>query len=331
MIYPADELSEMSGADITSLTFYKSSTNTNSWGTASFQVYLTEVGSTTLSAYVGMTGATVVYEGGIDAAGGEIQVTIDFDTPYHYDGGNLLVGIYETQTGSYSSAYWYGESVTGASASGYNSTSPASATFNQRNFLPKTTFAYSGGGAPAGDRLHVAYMDGETQIVDRLDLGTRPANAWMEPFRFTMFNEGPNVTVTILDVTPSDGLFTFGGEELPFTVVRNGEVELTASTNATQAGLIERQFVAITEGNRAAHIWPITVNIYAPEVPDVWELACQEATTFPFVEVPATAHNTVLHNDYTLPFPEIPEGVDAVYKLTFAQDQMVNGKECNPS
>ena len=32
----------------------------------------------------------------------------------------------------------------------------------------------------------------------------------------------------------------------------------------------------------------------------------------------------MLHNDYTLPFPEIPEGLDAVYKLTFDEDQILN-------
>jgi len=173
MIYPATELFTMAGADINGLTFYKSSTSTSSWGSASFQVYLKEVDNTTLDAYIGMTNATIVYEGGIDAAGGEIQVTINFTTPYHYNGGNLLVGIYETATGSYSSAYWYGENVSGASASGYNSSNPANATFNQRNFLPKTTFAYTGGGG-VGDQLHVKYMDGAEEVVDRLDLGVRP-------------------------------------------------------------------------------------------------------------------------------------------------------------
>lgn len=142
MIYPAAVLTEMIGSDISSLTFYKTSSNTNSWGSASFQIYVTEVPNTTLNGYIGMEDATIVYSGSIDAAGGERTVTIDFITPYHYFGGNLLVGVYETVTGSYSSAYWYGESVTGASVSGYNSSSPANANYNQRNFLPKTTFSY---------------------------------------------------------------------------------------------------------------------------------------------------------------------------------------------
>ncbi|KWW26644.1 MAG: Uncharacterized protein AUK63_2564, partial [bacterium P3] len=146
------------------------------------------------------------------------------------------------------------------------------------------------------------------------------------PFNFTMYSEGPVYTVNVLDFTPSDGMFSVEGEELPFQVRNGQDVELTLTCNGTEAGAIERQFVAITEGNRAAHIWPVMVELYTPLCPDVWEMACEEATEFPFVEVPQTAHNMQLHNDYTLPFPEIPEGYDAVYKLEFANDMVLNAE-----
>ncbi len=140
-----------------------------------------------------------------------------------------------------------------------------------------------------------------------------------------MYSEGPNYTVNVLDFTPSDGMFAVEGEELPFQVAPSADVDLLMSTTENaQAGLIQRQFVAITEGIRAAHIWPVVVEMYDPQVPDVVEYPCEEATTFPFVETPIQAHNTTLHNDYTLPFPEIPEGYDAVYKLVFANDMMLN-------
>ena len=135
------------------------------------------------------------------------------------------------------------------------------------------------------------YMDGEEEVIDSLNLGVRPINAWMEPFEFTMYTEGRQYTVTVLDFTPSDGMFSVEGQELPFQVVDEEGVQLTMATNATEAGIVERQFVAITEGNRSAHIWPVVVELYEPLTPDVWELACEEATEFPFVEVPQTAHN----------------------------------------
>ncbi|MBR5725288.1 MAG: hypothetical protein IKX56_00985, partial [Muribaculaceae bacterium] len=321
-VMPADELTAMSNGDITAMKFYASQSSV-SWGSANFQVFMTEVGSTSISAFNGP--GTVVYEGALSISGGEMNVT--FTTPYHYNGGNLLIGFYNTVEGSYVTSTWYGESVSGASVQGYSYSSLSAINPTQRNFLPKTTFTYSGGGGGGSvDQLHVKYMDGDVEVVDSLNLGVRPAGAWMEPFNFTMYTEGRTYTVNVLDFTPSDGMFTVAGEELPFQVVRDEDVALTMTTNGTAAGTINRQFVAITAGDRAAHIWPVTVELYAPEVPDVWEMACEEATRFPFVEIPANAHHTVLHNDYTLPFPEIPEGVDAVYKLVFTQDQMLNAE-----
>ena len=346
LVYPAAELSSMNGGDINSLSFYKSSNSTSSWGAASFQVYLKEVTNTTLNDYIGMTGATVVYEGSIDAEGGERQVTINFTTPYHYNGGNLLVGIYQTVEGSYSSAYWYGESVTGASASGYNGSSAANATFNQRDFLPKTTFTYGGGGGGTADILTLSYNGNE---VNDLYLGALPGYvdaivspnwqgpAWMEPKTVYLVNDNDTpYEISVLDFTPSDGLFvveTWDGE--PFTIAAHDSVALGIKLYATPdvtGTLLERQFVAIYNGTRTAMVWPISADVYSPYCPDIYELALNVdpvTTGWPFVNVPLVTLQTsdptaVLHNDYTLPFPEIPEGYDAVYKLEFENDVLLS-------
>jgi len=150
-VYPADMLSSINGGAITSITYYISTPATAAWSPAVFNVYMKEVSSTTLSEYYTSTGATVVYTGALDATGTEM--TINFTTPYTYQGGNLLVGIEETTTGTYKTAYFYGEDVTGCSASGYNSSSVASASFNQRNFMPKTTFSCGS----KGDRAPIKY------------------------------------------------------------------------------------------------------------------------------------------------------------------------------
>ncbi len=143
MVYPATELAAMNGGDINSLKFYASQSSV-SWGSAIFQVFVAEVADATISDFAGP--GTVVYEGALSIVGGEMVV--NFTTPYHYNGGNLLVGVYQTTTGSYVTSSWYGETVTGASISGYDYSSLSSISAIQRNFLPKTTFAYttSGGG-----------------------------------------------------------------------------------------------------------------------------------------------------------------------------------------
>ena len=101
-----------------------------------------EVSNTTLSAYTGYADATVVYEGALD--GTQETMTVTFATPYHYNGGNLLVGVYNTVIGDYHSSSFYGVEATGACVQGYSYSSLDGVTTNVRNFLPKTTFTYGG-------------------------------------------------------------------------------------------------------------------------------------------------------------------------------------------
>ena len=140
MVYPATELSVMADANINSLTFYTSTKASGLWG-ATYQVFIKEVDYTTIGSYSGVEDATIVYEGALDGRGDEMK--IDFNTPYYYNGGNLLVGIYEIVTGSWKDVYWYGETVSGASIQGNSADGLANCAANQRNFLPKTSFAFT--------------------------------------------------------------------------------------------------------------------------------------------------------------------------------------------
>ena len=154
MVYPADELAEMNGAEISSMTFYASQESVN-WG-AEFQVFLVEVTDATISAFNGP--GTVVYEGPLTIA--DNQMTVEFSTSYTYGGGNLLVGIYLTSRGDYITSSWYGETVSDASVQGYSYSSLDAVSAAQRNFLPKTTFLYQGDG-PVCDKP-------ETFVVDNI-------------------------------------------------------------------------------------------------------------------------------------------------------------------
>ena len=142
MIYPESMIEEMNGGDITSLTYYISSSATGPWTGDVFNVYLMEVPATTMTSYYTSANATIVYTGALDGQG--TTMTINFDTPYTYTGGNLLVGIEETTCSTWKSCSFYGITATGASASGYSSSALSAVTFNQRNFLPKTTFVCGG-------------------------------------------------------------------------------------------------------------------------------------------------------------------------------------------
>ena len=146
-IIPASQLTDMVGGTISAITFYPSSvaTTSSTWTNTSQTVFIKEVSSTTLGgSYSGTTGATVVKQALLDMPTAGTAYTITFDTPYTYNGGNLLIGVYNTNKGSYNKVEWYGTSnlTSGVSAYGNNSSSLNSVGYNAQSFLPKTTFTY---------------------------------------------------------------------------------------------------------------------------------------------------------------------------------------------
>lgn len=138
-IIPATDLTAMLYGNINKLIFYASNANVN-WGAATFDVYVTETNETTLSSLVDYSTMTQVYAGSLSISNNKMEVT--FTTPYLYMGGNLMIGFDQTLEGDYASSNWYGVSATGASMGGYGTS------VTQRNFLPKTTIAYTPGTAP---------------------------------------------------------------------------------------------------------------------------------------------------------------------------------------
>lgn len=139
-IIPASTLVSMQWGNINKLTFYASQTSV-SWGKATFLVYLSEVEETTIASLKDWGTLQQVYEGSLSISDQKMVITLA--TPYQYEGGNLLVGINQSVSGSYSSSSWYGVTASGASLGGYGTS------ISQQNFLPKTTIDYTQGTAPA--------------------------------------------------------------------------------------------------------------------------------------------------------------------------------------
>ncbi|MCR5444902.1 MAG: C10 family peptidase [Bacteroidales bacterium] len=167
-IYPATVLAATTplpaGASITALTYYLA-TPASSAMDGTFTVKLTEVSNTTLSGFVSVNNATTVYTGTLDATGSEMTIT--FTTPYTYNGGNLLVEVSETvHSSNYPSATYQGVNTTGASWQGYSYSSVEAITGSGRDFMPKTTFAYTGGNSGssfcAAPLITVDSVDGRT-------------------------------------------------------------------------------------------------------------------------------------------------------------------------
>ena len=153
-VIPADDLGEMRGGTITSLKYYTSATNIPYTAVSKAQVYLMEVDYTTMTALEPQENGEIVYEGYFElvSEGEGGSLTIEFNTPFNYSGGNLLIGIDNTEDLGYKNISFYGQSITGAAWGGSSGTSLASVTGSQRNFIPQTTFTYTPGSGPVCDR-----------------------------------------------------------------------------------------------------------------------------------------------------------------------------------
>ena len=149
-VIPAEDLTDMEGGQISEIKFYTNSQNVPYTTVSSVDVYLMEVDYTSISAYEAKADAQIVYSGFIEfvSADGGGETTITFESPYTYNGGNLLIGCENTTDAGYKFIYFYGQTVNNASISASNSSSLANVTPTQRNFIPKTTFTYTPG-APA--------------------------------------------------------------------------------------------------------------------------------------------------------------------------------------
>ena len=143
-IIPAAQLVELEWDSITSLTFYGSFTSTSktTWGDAEFDVYVAEAPEATMSALVEWSSMDKVLASAKLALVND-QMVVTFAEPYQYQGGNLMIGIYQTVNGSWANVNWLGVTATGASFGGYSNS------VSQRNFLPKMTITYLPGQEPA--------------------------------------------------------------------------------------------------------------------------------------------------------------------------------------
>ena len=180
--------------------------------------------------------------------------------------------------------------------------------------------------------------DNAYESIDRL-LIERPNGAWMEPYHFQLYNDGTeDVEVVLIDFLHNNGYFSMAeGTEYPFTVAATGRpgVDLYINTNIDWTDTEEiNSLLAVNTTERSTHLYQILAAPYQPYCPDVWEKAYNIGTIGAEREWSmwtSEMWNEVnpnepyeLHDNYTLPFSEIPEGYDAVMKFTLTHDMMLN-------
>jgi hypothetical protein len=238
-VIPAADLADVAGGTISALKFYTTSSNMPYTTVSTFDFYMKEVDYTTISAYETKESCELVYSGTGDfvTAGEGGMITITFNTPYTYNGGNLLIGCENTSDSGYKNIYFYGTTVTGASISGSNSSSTSGATATQQNFIPQTTFVYeAGGGAGGNDNPYTSVTwsnvlpkDIETTVV----LNAHVPDVSPEGVTVTFTNTFENSTFMVtLDETGTDTITDF----------RKGEYLVTFSFDGYNSSVFEEEY-----------------------------------------------------------------------------------------
>ena len=150
VIYPAGQLTQLEGKDITGLTFYIANEGGSvmNGGELSFFLGVVDVSEYSTVSPFRIPESNLTLVGTLPMTQGESQIAVNFDTPFAYAGGNLALMVKVTQAGTVSgtgSFYGVKTSVPSAVYGGNQ--------YFTEQFYPKTTFTYEETSAPAAVTL----------------------------------------------------------------------------------------------------------------------------------------------------------------------------------
>ena len=145
VIYPANELTDMVGKEITKLEFYATAPIGVTDGDLEYALDIVDATEfATATPYELSENAVVGHS--IPVNGSEVYV-IELDEPFLYEGGNLLLQTVVTEAGGYRSVYFYGVQ-TGLVGGFYQYQGWFGMNAYTEAFMPKTTFTYEAGTTP---------------------------------------------------------------------------------------------------------------------------------------------------------------------------------------
>ena len=150
VIYPAGQLTQLEGKNITGLTFYIANEGGSvmNGGELSFFLGVVDVSEYSTVSPFRIPESNLTLVGTLPMTQGESQIAVNFDTPFAYAGGNLALMVKVTQAGTVSgtgSFYGMKTSVPSAVYGGNQ--------YFTEQFYPKTTFTYEETSAPAAVTL----------------------------------------------------------------------------------------------------------------------------------------------------------------------------------
>ena len=207
VIYPADDLNLTQGSKIKSITFYSNKALSSTSGTKDNTITVkigetdnTDYGTTT--AFISSNLTTVATLTSTQLLNGNTSLTISFNEPYEYQGGNLVIDAScpYLSSGKYASndVLWYGQTKSRSSL--WYGSSSSSTTGTQQNFLPKMTMTVDI--APAGVTTELDF--GTVNVGSDMTLNAYVANESDSPVTATV-TVSPNPTFSVASSTVTLG------------------------------------------------------------------------------------------------------------------------------
>lgn len=262
---------------------------------------------------------TLVYSG-VDVVIGDSEwESFTLDVPFYYHGtGNLVVVVAKKLSGYNGDLKWYYTNASNTTMYCRNDSSESIADQH-----PGANQAHGRLSYRANMKLDVTYGSlGSPMVItpNNIDMGYRPAGAWMRsiPVEITTESEG----TTITSITSTNPFFVFSQVEFPYELTEENPLTLKVS-HLTGDG-VENGYILVGHSFGTDSI-TLTANAYTASVGDVWEMPIV-VSEYPYSGTPA--YNN-LYNNYLLPGEE-QDGADVVYRLTFQEETtfsaMVSGE-----
>ena len=255
VIYHEADIQAMQGALITSMKFYIGNEEGNALSGGKLGL---SIGVTELEQFSGyqpalIDGLTEVAE--FTMTPGETEVVVNFNQPYVYNGGNLVVKTTVKESSDYASMYFVGEETT-FNASMYRL--PSSGSSYADKFGPKTTFGYE------------VADDFATISTESIDFGTIYVAEEVTK-TFTLKNLGNNAFTPVFSALEAP----FSVEPAPAELVSGASMEFTVKFAPTE---LAEYAQTLTVDCGAAGLFEIALNGVMAEMPDVVTVSDGEDT-----------------------------------------------------
>lgn len=320
-IFTAEEMTATPGA-ITSVAFKMANTSNV---TRTFDIYMINTDKeqfTYTEDWVNLSSDALVFSGQVTYPGEEgAWFTIDLHMPFEYDGGNVLLCVYDKSNffETYVDDGRFYTYSTGATPRSLNKAS-VQYSYNVTDLKDEVYGNYQGSNPYYNNQVKFNLIvdnvsDPITVLPSPINLGECPSGAWMRPTEVKIASNVPSIEINSIE--SSNPFFTIQDAELPAEVSYGYPMTIGVSHgqgNGSQSGQL-----TITYNDNETEIVEVSATAYAPASPDVWEMAEVVADASSHLAMPT--FNT-LHNNYSLPF-DGENGADAVYKFTLDDDVLL--------